>query len=318
VTLGVLCSGQGGQHARMFELVCTAPAAQPVFAAATALFGDDLRGWVQRAAPAALQANGAAQLLCCTQALAAWAALGLNAHTHREDLVLAGYSVGELASWGCAGLIGSAEVLRLARLRAQLMEAAAGSDTGLAAIRGLSRPVLEPLCHALRCEIAIVLAADHCIVGGQRAHLERLRQTALRAGAQRYTLLPVGVAAHTSPLASASRAFAAPLHAAVTLERLPRGLRLLSGVDGDTVVDVCAGVDKLARQISQPLDWAACLTACLEAGVTRVLELGPGRALAGMAREVIPGARCRSLDEFRTLEGVRAWLTQPAPAASMR
>jgi [acyl-carrier-protein] S-malonyltransferase len=318
VTLGILCSGQGGQHAGMFDLTSAAAVARPVFDAAAVVFGEDLRNWVLAAAPAALHANGAAQLLCCTQALAAWSALGLTAHAHTEDVVVAGYSVGELASWGCAGLIDGAEVLRLAQIRSRAMDAAAGIDTGLAAIRGLSRQALESRCRAQRCELAIVLAADHCIVGGARAQLEPLREAVLRAGAQRFTTLPVGVAAHTSLLAAASSAFAAPLRARVTRTRVSHGIRLLSGIDGDSVIDVSAGIDKLARQISQPLHWSACLTACREAGVTRVLELGPGRALAAMAREALPHARCRSLDEFKTLEGVRAWLMHSAPATSTR
>jgi [acyl-carrier-protein] S-malonyltransferase len=86
-------------------------------------------------------------------------------------------------------------------------------------------------------------------------------------------------------------------------------VRLLSGVDADLVADLELGLDKLARQISQTLDWSACLTACQEAGATRVLELGPGKALASMARAAIPQARCRSLEDFKTLDGARAWLT---------
>jgi [acyl-carrier-protein] S-malonyltransferase len=118
----------------------------------------------------------------------------------------------------------------------------------------------------------------------------------------------VAVAAHTASLAAASTAFRARLDSATVAPVLAPGLRLLSGVDGDAVLDVRLGLDKLARQISHTLDWQACLTACREAGVTRVLELGPGRGLANMAREALPDANCRALDEFRSLEGARSWL----------
>ena len=289
----------------MFELTATSIAAQPILAAASACLGHDVVRWVRGASAGELQRNAAAQLLCCTQALAAWASLALHP---RDEIVVAGYSVGELASWGCAGVLQPADVLRLAGLRAQAMDAAGGADTSLVAVRGLARERLVSLCGEYGCEIAIVLADDQFIVGGSRAELETLSQRALTSGAQRVTRVPVAIASHTSRLAPASAAFLGALQA-TTVTDVSRGIRLLSGIDGDHVSDVRSGIDKLARQISQTLDWQACLRACAEAGVTQVLELGPGRALAAMAREAIPDARCRSLEEFRTLEGLRAWLT---------
>jgi [acyl-carrier-protein] S-malonyltransferase len=72
-----------------------------------------------------------------------------------------------------------------------------------------------------------------------------------------------------------------------------------------------AAVGKLASQLSQPVQWAACLEACVEAGVDVFLELGPGRALAEMAASAYPGVAARSVDEFKSLDGVRAWLARP-------
>lgn len=309
MTLAILCSGQGAQHAGMFDLLEGAATAQPLLAAASVQMGCDILPWVRTATPAQLQSNATAQLLCCTQALAMGEVLSLPGE---RDCVLAGYSVGELASWGCAGLLPPADVLRLAGLRARAMDAAAGTDTGLTSVRGLQRAPLTSLCLEHACEIAIVLADDQYIVGGPLAGLRTLGAMALRSGAQRVTAVPVGVASHTSRLAAATAAFLDDLRATAVKSKLPRGIRLLSGIDGDNVSDVDAGVVKLAQQISHTLDWQACLTACAEVGVSQVLELGPGRALAGMAREAIPGARCRSVDDFRTLEGIGAWLADEA------
>jgi [acyl-carrier-protein] S-malonyltransferase len=193
-------------------------------------------------------------------------------------------------------------------MRAQAMDRAAGSDTGLASVRALPRAALERLCRSHGCEIAIVLAEDSFIVGGRRDALALLAHEALASGAQRSAMLPIGVAAHTPLLAAASTEFQARLRAVPLAGSRTPGVRLLSGVDGDAVLHVEAGLDKLALQISHTVDWQACLTACREAGVTCVLELGPGRALANMAREALPQARCRALEEFRSLEGVRSWL----------
>ena len=98
--VAILCSGQGGQHPAMFDLVANCPEAEPVFAAAAAVWGRDPRTFVKEAAPADLFADFTGQILCCAQALAAWAALGT---IRPARAVIAGYSIGELAAWGCAG-----------------------------------------------------------------------------------------------------------------------------------------------------------------------------------------------------------------------
>src|SRR5580704_1088035 len=149
----ILCSGQGGQHPAMFDLVADCPEAEPVFAAAAAVLGRDPRSFVKEAALADLFSDLSGQILCCAQALAAWAALGT---VRPARAVITGYSIGELAAWGCAGALDGPGTLRLAQRRATLMNAAAPSDGGLAAIVGLRRPTLEPILARHSVSIAIV------------------------------------------------------------------------------------------------------------------------------------------------------------------
>lgn len=140
--VAILCSGQGAQHAGMFDLFAGCAAAEPIFTAASAELGRDPRRLVRDAGPALFE-DRVGQILCCTQALAAWASLD-TARPARA--VIAGYSVGELAAWGCAGAFDTKAILRLAARRAAVMDAAAPRDCGLAAIVGLRRPAaLEPI-----------------------------------------------------------------------------------------------------------------------------------------------------------------------------
>ena len=308
--VAILCSGQGTQHAGMFDLVAQAPEAGPILEAAReVLDGADPREFVREADAATLFSNRAGQILCCTQALAAWATVR---PCIPGAVVIAGYSVGELAAWGCAGLLEPAEVLRLAVARAAAMDAAGGDRAGLAAIIGLHREKLEALCRPRDAAIAIVNAEDFFVVGGTRDALKTLCAEALQAGAASATVLRVAVASHTPRLAEASRRFAEALAALRLPGRPPTGVRLLSGVDGDAVFDVPDGLGKLSAQISHPLQWAACLDACRAAGAETVLELGPGHALANMARPVLPQAEVRSVDDFRTPAGVLTWLKRMA------
>jgi [acyl-carrier-protein] S-malonyltransferase len=90
----------------------------------------------------------------------------------------------------------------------------------------------------------------------------------------------------------------------------PSGTRILSGVDGATISSIDTGLDKLAAQISQTVQWASCLQSCVEAGATAFLELGPGHALSGMVASSWPDIPTRSLEDFRSLQGARAWLAR--------
>ena len=305
IATAILCSGQGAQNAAMFALLADAPEAAPVFAAAKRVLGGiDPRDLVHQASDGAIHADKAGQILCCTQAMAAWAVVRDRLP---RPLLVAGYSVGELAAWGVAGLLDARGVIELAAQRAAAMDTATLQPSGLAAVRGLARAVLEPICQRHGCFIAIVNAADQMLVGGTRVSLAALVDHAMAAGAGHVTILPVAVASHTPLLAAASAAFGTCLAAAAIPQNLPRGIRLLSGIDGAAVFDVPSGAAKLALQIRQMVDWAACMDSCRGLDVTKVIELGPGSALVRLIRDVLPQADCHSLTEFHSLVGFVHW-----------
>lgn len=308
-TTAILCSGQGTQHPAMFDLVVQAPEARPILKAAQELLGGkDPQLFIREADAETFFSNRTGHILCCTQALAAWAII--RPHVP-GPVVVAGYSVGELAAWGCAGLLNPPELLRLAVTRARVMDEAGGNNGGLEAISGLSRTRLEALCRAHDAYIAIINGQDSFIVGAASNALKILHDEALKAGAVRATRLRVAVASHTPLLAEASHRFGEALAQLHLPNCLPDGVRLLSGLDGDAVFDVSQGAGKLAAQISHTFHWAACLESCRAAHAQTFLELGPGRALAHMACEALPQARIHSVDDFRGPVGLVAWLTMP-------
>ena len=308
----ILCSGQGYQGAGMFDLLADAPEASPVFEAAKfVLDGKDPRQLVREASNDELHADKVGQILCCTQAMAAWAVLSAKAP---RPLVVAGYSVGELAAWGVAGLLDHEGVLDLVVKRAAAMDKATTQPSGLVAIRGLRRNKLGPICKAHGAYVAIINAEDQMLVGGTRNALDAVVHDAQAAGAERTTVLPVAVPSHTPLLAEASHSFRQALGKAHLPAEVPPGVRLLTGIDGDTVFDVRAGADKLARQIQQTVDWAACMQSCRAAGVAKVVELGPGHALAHMMHEFMPDSDVHSLSEFHSLPGCEHWVLKTSSA----
>jgi [acyl-carrier-protein] S-malonyltransferase len=306
VTLAILCSGQGLQHPQIFALTGDAPEAAALFAQATRLLGGrDPREMVRTDSSPALHRNRTGQILCTLQALAAAAAL-------RDEMprrvILAGYSIGELAAWGVAGLLAMTDVLDLAARRAEVMDAASAPGDGLLFIRGLTRADIDRLCQLHDVAIAIVEPGGAFVLGGAGASLDTIAGEATAMGARRVVRIPAEVASHTSRLSAASAQFRNSLRDAVVKPPPLAAARLLSGIDSTPVLQAEAGLDKLAAQISRTVQWADCLQACVEAEASAFLELGPGGALIRMTASTYPDIPARSLEDFRTLRGARGWL----------
>jgi len=297
--LCVLCPGQGGQHPQMLQMLVGNPAAQTVLDEAAVALGEDPRGWLK--VPHELHLNSIAQPLLCATQLATWAALRVQLPTPR---LFAGYSIGELAAYGCAGAIDSAELVRLARQRAVLMDNASDISSGLLAVSGLDRGQIEALCQTGDGEIAIVNGHDRFVLGAGVASLAGLQRAAQALGG-RASRLPVGVASHTSRLSAASEGFRHQLVAS-GLKGPPTPV--LAGISGLPVYSREEAIDSLARQISTPLNWAACLDVLPEMGCRLVLELGPANALSRMLRERWPEMPARSVAEFHSTQGVVEWV----------
>ena len=306
-TLALLCSGQGLQHREMFRLTARLPETRGLFDHASELLGFDPRD-AQRMATYPLLGNRAGQILCAIQALAAATALGEAWHANR--VVVAGYSVGEVAAWGVVQGWSSGDALDCVARRAEAMDASTAPGDGLVSVRGLSQRAMQDVCSESGAAIAIVNPGDAFVVGGSQ---EALAAVAAQAPAQavgaRVTRLQVAVASHTSKLAPAARQFRVDLESVHTSAPL-FGMRILSGVDGLPVTKLSIGLDKLAAQVSQTVRWDACLQGCIEAGATAFLELGPGRALAEMVTREYPGVIARSLEDFSSLDGARDWLAR--------
>ncbi len=305
MTIALLCSGQGHQGPGMFDLVGDGPDVARLFSHASRRFGDDPRNWVRNASDEELHHNSVAQMLCTLHTLAAFAHLAPVLGRRR---CVAGYSVGEVAAWHVAGKIGAFDTLDLIAARAAAMDAASTGREGMLFVRG-SRSTVDALCSGRDAAIAIINPGDAYVLAGTVEALNAIARDARQGAATRVVPIPVHVASHTSRLAAAVPVFRGEL-GSVSLSAGTAGTRLVSGIDGAVVLDSRDGLDKLARQIAEPVDWAACMQACVEAGAVAFLELGPGRALSQMTADAYPSTRSRSISDFRSWEGVYAWIAR--------
>jgi [acyl-carrier-protein] S-malonyltransferase len=299
--LAILCPGQGAQHPAMFDMARSDPAASALL---DAWYADPALG-------ATLQAglgeerftNRIAQPAIVAATLAMWRALQDSIAT---PALVAGYSIGELSAYGVAGALVPEDAIKLAIDRARLMDACVidGAEQGMVALSGMPSGTVDALLASAGFYPAIVTGDDALVAGGPAAQRDALASTAIAAGGHA-TVLPVAVASHTPLLAGAVAPFAAVLAAA---HWCAPAFPVLSGISAEPVFDGAKALAELPRQIAEPIRWRDCMDELGEAGITVALELGPGAALSRMLQSRNQNIACRSVTEFRSLDGIRAWV----------
>ena len=153
MSLALLCPGQGAQHPAMFDRVRGIAAARAVLDAASDALGRDV--FAVAAADDRFD-NAQAQPLLCAASIAHWHALR---GAVPDPIVVAGYSIGELAAHAVAGSFDATTCLSLSAQRARLMDAASPAGAGMQAILGLDRQTLQPLCDTYGAHVAIANGA---------------------------------------------------------------------------------------------------------------------------------------------------------------
>lgn len=209
----------------------------------------------------------------------------------KPDLV-AGHSLGEYTAATAAGALSVEDGIELVSLRGKLMGEIQQERPGaMAAVIGLPADQLGSLCETAG-EAGVVTLANlnsptQIVVSGEEAGVERLMALAEEAEAQRVVRLNVGAAFH-SELMKPVQARMAEAAAEISWNdpRVPIAVNA-SGEIVRTGEQVRQG---LIAQIASTVKWVDCVQALVDAGCTTFLELGPGRVLSGLVRQIVPGA----------------------------
>jgi [acyl-carrier-protein] S-malonyltransferase len=301
--LALLCPGQAGQHAGMFDF---ARRGRQSAALLDSLKLDEACGApldVVLGDANALFSNRCAQPLVVAAILAAACAL-------RDVLpvptVVLGYSVGEVAAHAVAGALAPVDAIRLAVERARIMDqsAAVGGTQSLLGVTGLALPMVREQADASGVWVAIISDEDSFVLGGLSAALAHCGQRLVQRGG-RVTPLPVAIASHTPLMAQAVAPFARVVD---EIPFLPYRAPVLAGIDARRIIGKVEAVSTLSLQLAHTINWATCMDGCAEAGIEIALELGPGSALARMLQQRHPHIACRSIDDFRSVAGIAKWL----------
>lgn len=292
----IVFSGQGMQHAAMLPWLADDALVEQT---QSELGIDDWRARLNDADWSSRNAN--AQVLLTGLNLAAWAQLSRCLPT---PAAVAGYSVGELASFAAAGVFDASTALGLASVRSRAMDRCANeAPGGLLAVSGLAPTQIERLCAEAGAALAIDNDSHAVVLGGPHAALEAAQRMSEAAGAQ-CTRLKVDVASHTPWMQAAAEEFERALS---TLPLRPPRMPLFSNA-ADRITRGDQAASALSMQIARTVRWSSCMDHIHMRRVGCVLELGPGAALARIWNHRFPEVPARSVDEFRSLDSIVAWV----------
>jgi [acyl-carrier-protein] S-malonyltransferase len=244
-----------------------------------------------------------AMLAAGVAAYRAWRALGGPA-----PQVVAGHSLGEYAALVAAEALAFRDALALVRFRAAAMQDAVPEGQGaMAAVLGLDDEAVRAACREAErassggevVQAVNFNAPGQVVIAGHRAAVARALELCKSSGAKRTMALPVSAPFHSSLMQPAAERLRARLAEAPLA---PPSVTLLNNVD---VADERAPErikEALVRQAAAPVRWAEIVRRMAALGVTHVLECGPGKVLASLARRIDGSLRCLALADRSSLE----------------
>jgi len=294
--------GQGAQAVGMGQdLAAEHPAAREVFEAADAALGIPISKICFEGPAEELTRTVNTQPAIVTHAVAALAAaVASGAITHRPAFV-AGHSLGEYAALIAAGAVSFDEGVRLVQERGRLMQEACDAEPStMAAVLGMEPDALAAVCSASGAHICNINAPGNITIGGTAAAVEAASAAATEAGASRVVPLTVSGAFHTPLMQSAADGMRAVL-AGISFSA--PGVPVVSNVTAQPLTEGSSFAEELASQITSPVLWAASVGTMAAAGVTEVIEFGPGKVLTGLIRRIDRAVECRNVG---TAEEARA------------
>lgn len=221
----------------------------------------------------------------------------------------AGHSLGEYSALAAAGAISFENAIKAVIRRATLMEKACQAKPGtMAAVMGLSEEQLTEVCDKAE---GIVVPANfnssaQLVISGENAAVEQATVLAKEAGAKRTVMLSVGGAFH-SPLMESARDGMAEFLALLEINKPNKPV--IANVTAEPADDPEQIRTLLIQQIVAPVRWAQTTAYMKQAGVTKIIEIGPGKVLTGLAKRELRPEMSLNLD---TLEDINSFTSAMA------
>lgn len=274
---------------------------QQVFDQANAALGFSMSDMCYTASLEELKQTENTQPAILTVSVAAYRAL--EKRGVKPDFV-AGHSLGEYSALVSAGGLDFSSAVRLVRARGRYMQEAVPVGEGaMAAILGLPpAEVLEICKKAADHEVvspANLNSPEQTVISGNAAAVKRAVEIASQSGAKRAVILPVSAPFHCALMAPAQKRLEHDLRA-VNFAALK--IPLITNVDAEAVTTGDEAREALIRQVTSPVRWLDSVHEMIESGVTIFVEVGPGKVLSGLMRQIDRSVRCLNVEDAASLQ----------------
>lgn len=299
--IALIFPGQGSQSVGMGkELAEKYPEARRTFEEADAALGYNLSQLCFEGPEDQLRLTEITQPAILTTSVAALRVLQSRIP---KPNVVCGHSLGEYSAHVCAGTFSFADAVRTVRNRGKYMQEAVPVGVGsMAAILGMDFAKVAAVCHDAAegevCSPANINSPEQIVISGNTAAVERATRLADERGAKRAKVLPVSAPFHCSLMKPAQ-------------DRLENDLKKITmskpvypvacNVDAEMVTDDIRALDTLVRQVTGSVKWEQCMRLLIAQGVDSVIEVGPGKVLCGLMRQIDRSRTCMNVGDESSL-----------------
>jgi [acyl-carrier-protein] S-malonyltransferase len=233
----------------------------------------------------------------------------------QKPCYVAGHSLGEYSAHFASGTFRFADAVRAVRNRGKYMQEAVPVGVGaMAAILGMDLATVAAVCHDAAqgevCEPANINSPEQIVISGNTAAVERAAKLADERGAKRAKLLPVSAPFHCSLMKPAQDRLRGDLDA---LKLQTPVYPVACNVDAELVTDDVRARNTLVRQVTGSVKWEQCMRLLMAQGVQTFIEVGPGKVLCGLMRQIDRSKTCLNVGDEASLNKTLEALAQ-APA----
>jgi [acyl-carrier-protein] S-malonyltransferase len=221
-----------------------------------------------------------------------------------SPVCMAGHSLGEYTALVASKSLNFFDAVKLVRRRAELMQSAVPKGSGsMAAVLGLDDAKVIEIC-AQSSSHGIVEAVNfnspgQVVIAGEKEAVIKACDQMKEAGAKRALVLPVSVPSHCSLMTDAAEEFKASVD---TVNFQMGNERVIHNVDADYACDVKEIKSKLVEQLHKPVLWTSSVQKMKRSGVERLIEVGPGKVLAGLTRRIDKSLSGSAIIDVATLK----------------
>ena len=301
--------GQGSQAVGMGkDLYENFPAAREVFESADEALGFSLSELCFSGDEAELQLTANTQPAILTTSVAAFRAMECEGFAAPD--YASGHSLGEYSALVAAGVLEFTDAVRTVRARGTYMQDAVPVGTGaMAAILGLDSDTVAEVCNEAAqgevCSPANINSPSQIVIAGSSGAVDRACELMKERGAKRAIKLNVSAPFHCSLMMPAQERLAAHLS---ELEYGEFAFPVVHNIDAAGNSDPNRVADALTRQVSGTVEWLGSIRNMIAEGVSTFVEVGAGKVLSGLVRQIDREVRCLNVENTESLRNTKATL----------